>query len=178
MKSFFSAVALVLVVGVPASAESTKADWLRQPTPSEFQSLYPKAAVKVRAGAVVMLTCVAATDGSLKRCTAKSQRYDEYGFEAAAVQMAQYFLMRPATVDGVPVESNVRVPITFSAPVPVKAKRAASNEVRSESDGDYARRVLAAGVQAVATARYGASSTPTVRTTCTTNLGITTCNTR
>ena len=118
MKSPWCAVALVWIVGVPASAESTKADWVRKPTPAEFQSLYPKAASASRAEASVLLSCTVGTDGALKRCTAKSSAPDQYGFEAAAVQMSQYFQMRPATVDGVSVESQARVPINFKAPAP------------------------------------------------------------
>jgi hypothetical protein len=56
---------------------------------------------------------VLTAQGVLTQCQVVSEDPPGSGFGAAAVTLSSRFLMRPATVDGRPVDSEVRIPITW-----------------------------------------------------------------
>lgn len=92
----------------------TNADWLIKPTAENISRVYPSAAAENLVAGKVVLGCTADEDGYLKDCLVLSETPKDQGFGNAALEVTAYMRMQPATDYGVPVRSNVRVPLTFS----------------------------------------------------------------
>ncbi len=58
--------------------------------------------------------CTVDTDGYLSDCTVTGEEPKNTGFGNAALQTTSYMRMRPATQNGIPVESIVNVPVDFN----------------------------------------------------------------
>jgi len=87
-------------------------DWLRRPTQEELQQYFP-ANTHGDAGQVRM-DCTVSTRGLLEKCAVKTETPAGRGFGASALAMSSVFLMRPMTVDGLPVGgAQVMIPINF-----------------------------------------------------------------
>jgi len=87
-------------------------DWMRKPTQDEMRQFWP-AASGVSSGKVVV-TCVVSSRGLLERCALDNETPTGHGFGSAALAMSSIFVMRPMTVDGLPVGgSEVSIPISF-----------------------------------------------------------------
>jgi protein TonB len=109
-------IATALVAGEPAKAEppSTPAtaqpelhltgvtgpDWLTKPGPNEFNKYWPKG-VKISGG--VTLTCIVKADGTLTDCKTSEESPQGMGFGDAALNMSQFFQMRPMLIEGEPI---------------------------------------------------------------------------
>ena len=93
-------------------------DWLRRPTNDELIQFFPAAAGGVKGDA--MIACVVSTRGLLEKCAVSAEAPVGHGFGGAAIAMSSTFLMRPMTIDGLPVGGAcVRIPIHFeAAPMP------------------------------------------------------------
>jgi len=87
-------------------------DWLRKPTQEEMQHFFP-ANAHGDAGQVRM-NCTVSTRGLLEKCAVTTETPSGRGFGASALAMSSVFLMRPMTVDGLPVGgAQVIIPIGF-----------------------------------------------------------------
>jgi TonB family protein len=91
-------------------------DWLRKPTNNEMLQFYPADAHGVSGKARIQ--CTVSTRGLLERCVLDEETPAGHGFGSSALAMTSTFLMRPMTVDGLPVGGGrVTIPISFeSAP--------------------------------------------------------------
>lgn len=87
-------------------------DWLKKPTQDELQSFLPAAAGGADGRATI--ACVVSTRGLLEKCALESETPTGHGFGGAALAMSPIFLMRPMTLDGLPVGgASVAIPIHF-----------------------------------------------------------------
>lgn len=91
----------------------TEPDWLVKPSAENMARVYPRAARKQRVEGRAVLTCVVDTNGFLSDCAVADETPKDAGFGNAALEVTGYMRMRPATTLGVPVESDVNVPIRF-----------------------------------------------------------------
>jgi TonB family protein len=88
-------------------------DWLRKPTAGELLSVFPREAlIRGRSGEAT-IGCLVSTQGALFDCYVVSESPDGNSFGDAALALTPQFLMRPATLNGQPVVSTVRIPINF-----------------------------------------------------------------
>lgn len=95
----------------------TKPDWLRIPTPEEFEEAYPKQAWSDDVEGSATILCKVRRDNTLYSCAVEAEEPAGRGFGAAALSVAPYFEMRPKTVNGVPVDGAwVRIPVAFRIP--------------------------------------------------------------
>lgn len=103
----------------PVSAEDkiVPADWLRRPTPEMLRAVWPKAAMgKARADGKALISCKVSVQGTLFDCKVESESPPGLGFGSAAIAMAPQLLMNPATRNGQPFVSTVRIPVDFKIP--------------------------------------------------------------
>ena len=96
----------------------TDPDWLVKPTAENIARVFPAAALKAQIGGRAILHCRVDVDGYLADCTILSEEPQGQGFGNAALEITAYMRMQPATDYGVPVEGDVRLPITFAKPDP------------------------------------------------------------
>jgi TonB family protein len=89
-------------------------NWLRRPTDEEMIHFVPANSGGVAGHAT--LVCVVSTRGLMEKCTVNAESPVGRGFGAAALAMSSVFVMRPMTVDGLPVGgAKVGIPIGFEA---------------------------------------------------------------
>jgi TonB family protein len=86
-------------------------DWQKRPTAQELLAVYPKAA-HGRPGSA-QIDCVITPQGGLSDCVVEVETPAGAGFGQAAIRLSTQFLMRPATLKGAPVASEVRIPINW-----------------------------------------------------------------
>jgi len=87
-------------------------DWLRKPTNDEMLQFYPADARGVAGKATIQ--CTVSTRGLLEKCMLDGESPVGHGFGWSALAMSSTFLMRPMTVDGLPVGgAQVTIPISF-----------------------------------------------------------------
>jgi len=92
----------------------TNPDWLRKPSVEELQKVWPTAAARKGTDGAAKISCQVNVEGGLHDCTVVSENPPELGFGAAALALAPKFRMRPATLNGVPIEGGtVRIPINW-----------------------------------------------------------------
>ena len=89
--------------------------WLIKPSGDDIDRVYPTTALAKRTSGGVTMTCVADEDGYLKDCVVNEESPKDLGFGNAALELTAYMRMQPATNYGIPVESQVTVPIRFAA---------------------------------------------------------------
>jgi TonB family protein len=88
--------------------------WLRKPTGDEFARVYPRKALVNRVSGRAALNCRVTVTGALETCVVIDEGPVGFGFGAAALKMSSAFVMRPETVNGVPVTgAQVNIPIVF-----------------------------------------------------------------
>lgn len=97
----------------------TRPDWLRIPSPEEFEEAYPKQAWSDGVEGSATMVCRVRRDSRLYQCEIEAETPAGQGFGAAALSIAPYFLMRPQTVNAAPVDgAYVRIPVRFTIPEP------------------------------------------------------------
>ena len=84
--------------------------WLQ--TPRDLARFYPARAVRREIEGVAQLDCLVTAAGTL-RCTVVSETPANWGFGAAALQIAESYRMAPAMRDGVAVEGRYRMHVPF-----------------------------------------------------------------
>lgn len=116
MKSIVLAAASFLVVASPGIAADTPAEWLKHPNSRGLLSVWPPDALKRGIGGQAVIQCKVSVQGTLFDCFVESEKPQGSGFGRAAIMLTPQLLLRPATRDGQPVVSDVRVPIDFPTP--------------------------------------------------------------
>jgi TonB family protein len=91
-------------------------DWRRRPTSDDLLAVFPSGAIKKGISGQATISCIATTQGALNSCVALSESPPNTGFGAAAIALTPQFMMKPATLKGVAVPSEVRIPINFHLP--------------------------------------------------------------
>lgn len=108
--------ALAAVMAYPAAAAETAADWLKGPTPEDLMTVWPRDAFKRGYGGKAIIACQVSVQGGLRECSVESESPAGAGFGSAAIALTPQFVMKPATRDGQPVVSAVRIPVIFPTP--------------------------------------------------------------
>lgn len=96
------------------------ADWLTKPTQQDLMSVWPKAALRTGEGGKVRLQCIVTAHGDLNSCKVLEEKPAGEGFGGAALALTSQMHMKPATLNGKPVDSEVRIPVVFPDFVPPK----------------------------------------------------------
>ena len=120
MSSFYTPAGFGLAIawaGVACAAPATTpADWLRQPRSEDLLTVWPAEAWKRGMGGKATIACEISVQGALRACVVESESPSGAGFGAAAIALTPQLLMKPATSDGKPVVSAVRIPVNFPTP--------------------------------------------------------------
>lgn len=102
-----------------AAAQDVPPAWRIRPTTDQLQAVYPRAAQTGGKGGEALLSCKVTVQGVLADCKVESESPPGVGFGAAALALTPQFLMAPATRNGVPVESLMRLPLKWDhVPLP------------------------------------------------------------
>jgi protein TonB len=89
--------------------------WLRKPSASEMERIYPRRALDLEKSGGATLMCTVAASGSVGNCSVIDESPKGLGFGEAALASAKLFKLSPRTVDGEAVEgAKVRIPLVFS----------------------------------------------------------------
>ena len=87
---------------------------VRTPDAARLLDAYPAKPLQAGAGGQAVRDCVLQLDGKARDCKVNSEAPADLGFGAAALSLAPYFPMSPATRAGVPVAGGVvKIPIVF-----------------------------------------------------------------
>jgi TonB family protein len=87
-------------------------DWLKKPRVEDAMQFFPANSGGVTGSAT--LECVVSNRGLLEKCAVAAETPQGHGFGPAALAMSAIFLMRPMTIDGLPVGgAEVLIPIRF-----------------------------------------------------------------
>lgn len=119
-------------------------DWVRRPTAEDLRAVLPGEAIKRGLDGYAVIDCVATVQGALTDCAIVHEKPAGFGFGSSAVALTPQFMMKPATLRGVPVRSTVRLPIRFVTGPPASladAKRVVSPGlpwIEAPSYGDVA----------------------------------------
>ena len=90
-------------------------DWVRKPTGSQLAAALPTRAVETGRGGRAVINCQVTIEGFLGRCKVLSEDPVDYGFGAAALQIAPQFKMSPKIRGGKPVAGGeVTIPIIWN----------------------------------------------------------------
>lgn len=93
----------------------TRPEWERRPSPRDVDAAYPQRALRMNQTGQAQMRCRVNADGSIRDCVVAAETPPGFGFGQAALRLVPLFKMRPATVDGVPVEgASVNITIRFS----------------------------------------------------------------
>ncbi|MFI4974832.1 MAG: energy transducer TonB [Caulobacterales bacterium] len=88
----------------------TQPDWMKRPDPEDLAKWWPAAARG--GGGQAKVSCVVTSRGLLDKCTVISESPANEGFGQAALLLTPSFLMRPMSIDGLPVGgAEVNIPI-------------------------------------------------------------------
>lgn len=101
---------------VPKGKVYVNPDWKRRPTVENLITVFPREAMAKGISGKAAISCTVTVQGALKDCTVISESPANMGFGGAAIALTPQFMMKPATLDGVPVESTARLPINFILP--------------------------------------------------------------
>jgi protein TonB len=93
----------------------TQADFLARPNGDDMAQFYPDRAQRMEKGGKASIHCVVTVKGTLTGCTVVPGSEDPPGwdFGQQSLKLAHLFKVRPATVNGKPVEASITVPIRW-----------------------------------------------------------------
>ena len=95
----------------------TAPDWATKPTAQDMARFYPPEAQKTKLEGMAVIDCRVTIQGALTACKVISEGPEQAGFGQAAIQLSEYFQMKPATLNGKPTAGGeVRIPLKFSVP--------------------------------------------------------------
>lgn len=96
----------------------TEPDWFKKPRGDEIEAAWPRLARQRGIDGKALMECAVNTHGVLETCHVVEESPPGMGFGAAALLLAQTFLMKPAMGPQGPVASSVTIPIRFSPGLP------------------------------------------------------------
>lgn len=110
---------LIAILAAAATAATpppgyTNPDWFKRPDSTEIEAAWPLRAHALGIGGKALMQCAVNTHGVLETCRILKESPTGMGFGAAALSLAQTFLMKPATGPRGPVASDVTIPIKFT----------------------------------------------------------------
>jgi hypothetical protein len=92
-------------------------DWAQVPSGEVLANYFPPLANFLGLSGRVKMQCAVTTAGTLEACAVEEETPAGLGFGDATLGVAQYFRMRPMTVDGAPVAGGkVVIPMNWRAP--------------------------------------------------------------
>lgn len=109
-----ASVTMAVAPAVWAQVRETKADWLRMPSQDDIFNVWPAAAMEKGINGLAIISCQVSAQGVVFGCKIDEETPPGMGFGHAAIGLAPQFLMKPATRDGKPVASDVRIPVKFT----------------------------------------------------------------
>lgn len=112
--------ALAAAIPACAVAQDREVDWLKRPSAGDIQSVWPTEAFKRGAGGKATIGCTVTVQGMLRDCRVLAEEPAGAGFGNAALTLTRQFQMRPAMRGGEPIESTVRIPLTFPKFTPAR----------------------------------------------------------
>ncbi len=99
---------------LPTERVVTRPEWETIPDVRDLEAFYPPLARIMAAAGRAVVRCSVTATGDLAGCQAVEESPQGLGFGSAAVTMASRFHMKPATVNGVPVDGGtVTLPLVF-----------------------------------------------------------------
>lgn len=107
---------MAVAAPVPGDLLTKRPDWARTAQSSEILAVYPAEAQRHRVSGRITMHCIVATDGQLKDCEVASEDPPGWGFGQAGLRLTPLFRMTPGEVHGVPVESELLLPLRFQSP--------------------------------------------------------------
>lgn len=91
-------------------------DWLRKPTGEDLAAAFPTRALQEGKAGKAAMKCSVTIEGFLEHCTVLSESPQDYGFGAAALQLAPQFRMSPKIRGGQAVPGGeVTIPLNWGA---------------------------------------------------------------
>lgn len=99
-------------LALPLEGKSTPASFTA-PSNDAMEREYPPLALSLGLTGEGTITCTVEPQGELDECHVDQEAPAGLGFGAAAVRLAPYFIVKPATFDGQPVKSKMTLPIRF-----------------------------------------------------------------
>ncbi len=94
----------------------TMPDWKRKPSGEEIARFIPAEAMRSGVSGRATMECLVVPSGALEGCRIVEETPKGIGFGEAALMASALFVMKPASQDGQPVVSAVRIPIVFKVP--------------------------------------------------------------
>ena len=89
-------------------------DWVRKPTASDLAAAFPVKAMKSARAGQAAIKCQVTIEGFLDRCAVLTESPVDFGFGAAALQLAPQFKLSPKIRGGKPVAGGeVTIPINW-----------------------------------------------------------------
>ena len=98
---------------LPLDQDFTSAVLIATPANEDLEREYPRIPLMMGLGGEATMTCKALANGSLSDCHVVSESPEGLGFGVATVRTAVYFLVKPATRDGKPVEGTITIPLRW-----------------------------------------------------------------
>lgn len=120
MRSF--ALALALFASSAAAEDAANVEppaWVKKPDYEKMRSVWPRDALMRGQGGKATLECIITTRGLLEGCTVISETPEGAGFGAAALQLTPSFLLKPSKKDGKPIQTSIRIPVSFEGGWPI-----------------------------------------------------------
>jgi protein TonB len=101
-------------VGANKPSVITRPDWRTIPTGQQIAGVFPERAIRQHVDGRAVIRCTVMASGKVGKCQIVSESPEGYGFGDAVLKLSKYFVMRPQTVDGAPVEGAViNIPVVF-----------------------------------------------------------------
>lgn len=93
----------------------TMPDWIERPSPEALRAVYPPAALAAKISGHVVVQCSVGVDEMNHECRVVEVTPAGQGFGAAALRLAQLYVMEPKRIDCIPVDGGiVKYPFAFN----------------------------------------------------------------